>query len=398
MNPRFRQLKPYPFERYREILTGVEPVTDAAFIDLSIGEPKHPTPELIKTALVASLDGLGAYPPTSGQIDLRSTIAQWLEARFAPARVDPATEVLPVLGSREALFALTQTIIDPGQQPIVISPNPFYQIYEGAAFLAGADIHYVAQTPGAAQTCDWPSIDQTTWARCALLFVCTPGNPTGSVIKLDEWKQLFELQDKYGFVIAADECYSELYPETGQAPIGGLQAAALLGRHNQKLIVFGSLSKRSNAPGMRSGYVSGDPEIIAAFLKYRTYHGSAMSPPVQQASIAAWRDESHVAQNRALYDQKYQAVVPVLAPGLQVSRPEAGFYLWATVPGGDDVRFSVELYRQYNVRVLPGSLLGREIDGVNPGAGRIRIALVAPLESCIEAAGRIASFCGQYQP
>ncbi len=397
MNPRFNLLKPYPFERYREILSGVTVQTDAAYIDLSIGEPKHPTPEVIKAAMVASLDGLGAYPPTAGHIDLRTAIAQWLEKRFAPAKIDPATEVLPVLGSREALFALAQTLIDGDANSLVVSPNPFYQIYEGAAYLAGAGIHYVAQTPEASQTGDWVSVPANIWSRCALLYVCSPGNPTGSVIKLDEWKLLFELQDKYGFVIASDECYSELYPVEAAPPLGGLQAAAQLGRSNQNLVVFGSLSKRSNAPGMRSGYVAGDASIIAAFLKYRTYHGSAMSPPVQQASIAAWRDEAHVVKNRELYEQKYQAVVPVLEPALPVRRPEAGFYLWTAVPGGDDIRFSVELFSQYNVRVLPGSLLGREVDGINPGAGRIRIALVAPLDSCVEAASRMAAFTAQYQ-
>ena len=258
-------------------------------------------------------------------------------------------------------------------------------------------MHYVAQTPEAAHTCDWASIPASIWKRTALVFVCTPGNPTGSVISRDEWASLFELRDKYGFVIASDECYSELYAPDDEPPLGCLQANALLGRSPEGLVALGSLSKRSNAPGMRSGYIAGDPAIIKTFLQYRTYHGSAMSPPVQKASIAAWQDETHVQQNRALYDEKYRAVVAPLAKVLDVSRPRAGFYLWAGVPGGDDIEFSVELFRQYNVRVLPGSLLGREIDGHNPGSGKIRIALVAGLAECTEACERIVQFCASRQ-
>ncbi len=397
MNPRFKLLKPYPFEQYRKILAGVEPDASRPFIDLSIGEPKHPTPAAIRTALAENLDGLGIYPPTAGSPELRTAIAEWLNRRFAPAHFEPTTDVLPVLGSREALFALTQTLIDPYGQSVVISPNPFYQIYEGAALMAGASMHYVAQTPEAAHTCDWASIPASIWKRTALVFVCTPGNPTGSVISRDEWAYLFELRDKYGFVIASDECYSELYAPDDEPPLGCLQANALLGRSPEGLVALGSLSKRSNAPGMRSGYIAGDPAIIKTFLQYRTYHGSAMSPPVQKASIAAWQDETHVQQNRALYDEKYRAVVAPLAKVLDVSRPRAGFYLWAGVPGGDDIEFSVELFRQYNVRVLPGSLLGREIDGHNPGSGKIRIALVAGLAECTEACERIVQFCASRQ-
>jgi len=393
MNPRFSQLKPYPFERFREILSGTEPQTSLPYIDLSIGEPKHPTPLVIRQAITDNLDGLGAYPPTAGSPSLRDVLAKWLTGRFAPATIDPKTEVLPVLGSREALFALAQVVIDPTTPSVVVSPNPFYQIYEGAALLAGASMHYVAQTPEAQMTCAWSDVPASVWSQTSLLFVCTPGNPTGSVVNLDEWRLLFELSDKYNFVIASDECYSELYPPDTTAPIGALQASALLGRSKERLIVFGSLSKRSNAPGLRSGYAAGSASLVAAFLKYRTYHGSAMSPTIQQASIAAWQDESHVAANRAIYEAKYQAVIPILSPWLPVSRPAAGFYLWVEVPGGDDVQFSIELYRQYNVRILPGSLLGRVEAGGNPGAGKIRLALVAPLDQCVEAAKRIAAFC-----
>lgn len=405
LNPRLARLQPYPFERYRAILRGVEPSRAHTAIDLSIGEPRHPTPAIIRDALVANLDGLGQYPPTAGSAALRAGIAQWLMKRFAPVQIDADTDVLPVLGSREALFALAQTVIDPGSDALagtsgramVVTPNPFYQIYEGAALLAGADVHYVRQTPDAAQTCDWQSVPATVWERTQLLFVCSPGNPTGSIMEVDEWKYLFELSDQYGFVIAADECYSELYPRAGPAPVGALQAAALLERDLTRLVAFGSLSKRSNAPGLRSGYVAGDPVIMAGFLRYRTYHGSAMSATIQAASVAAWSDESHVDENRRVYDAKFSDVLarlaPVLAPGLVVTRPAAGFYLWAGLPHGDDVRFGVELLRQYNVRILPGSLLGREVDGHNPGAGRVRLALVAEAAACSEAADRIAQFC-----
>ena len=393
MNPRFSELKPYPFERYRDILAGVIPPTDKPFIDLSIGEPKHPTPAVITQAIISNLDGLGAYPPTAGSTALREELANWLSARFAPAAIDPRTEVLPVLGSREALFAVAQVVIDPNKPSVVVSPNPFYQIYEGAALLAGAQMHYVSQTPEAQMTCAWADVPDSVWAQTALLFVCSPGNPTGSIVEIDEWKYLFDKSDQYGFVIASDECYSELYPSDAPAPLGALQASAQLGRGKRGLIVFGSLSKRSNAPGMRSGYAAGEADLIAAFLKYRTYHGSAMSPTIQQASIAAWQDETHVAANRASYDAKYAAVVPLLQAFLPVKRPPAGFYLWIEVPDGDDVQFSVDLYRQYNVRVLPGSLLGRDTPEGNPGAGRIRLALVAPLEQCIEAAERLCAFC-----
>ncbi|MEZ5650622.1 MAG: succinyldiaminopimelate transaminase [Burkholderiaceae bacterium] len=391
MNPKLALLKPYPFERYRELLEGIEPPAHQSALDLSIGEPKHPTPECVRAALLESLDGLSVYPATAGTPRLREAIGRWLERRYGLSGIDPLRDLLPVLGSREALFAATQVLIDPTRPATVICPNPFYQIYEGAALLAGAQTHYVPLTPGAATTAAWHEVSDDVWARTQLLFICSPGNPTGDICELDEWKYLFAQSDKYGFFIFSDECYSEIYREAlPSAPLGALQAARKLGRGHERLLVFGSLSKRSNVPGMRSGYVAGDRELIGRFLKFRTYHGSAMSPPYQAASCAAWQDEAHVAANRALYDAKYSAVTDILGPALSVRTPPAGFYLWVRVPGGDDTAFARELMRQYNVRVLPGSYLGREVAGSNPGAGHLRIALVDTLDRCVEASHRIA--------
>lgn len=389
MNPLFERLQPYPFARYRALLDEVSPPADLPLIDLSIGEPKHPTPAIITDALVKNLDGLGRYPATAGSPELREAIARWIAQRFAPAWLNPATEVLPVLGTREALFAIAQTILNPYEPSLVLCPNPFYQIYEGAALMMGSTPVYIPLTPDAEMTMDWESISGEAWQQVRLIYVCSPGNPTGSVISLEEWRYLFEKSDKYGFVIVADECYSELYRASGQPPVGALQAAAMLGRGLDRLVAFGSLSKRSNAPGLRSGYVAGDAEIMAAFLQYRTYHGSAMSPPVQAASIAAWGDETHVADNRRQYDAKFDAVAPVLGEVLDIEMPQAGFYFWATVRDGNDLSFSQRAYHQYNVKILPGSLLARESNGLNPGAGRVRIALVDTLEQCLEAAQRL---------
>ncbi|MGB7298314.1 MAG: succinyldiaminopimelate transaminase [Burkholderiaceae bacterium] len=389
MNPLFERLHPYPFERYRVLLQSASPPDDLAPVDLSIGEPKHPTPAVLRDALVADLDGLGRYPSTAGIPQLREAIAGWLMRRFSPVAIDPGTNVLPVLGSREALFAVAQTILNPYADDVVLCPNPFYQIYEGAALMTGATPVYVPLTPDAAMTMDWSSVATDIWPRVRLVYVCSPGNPTGTVMKLDEWRYLFEQSDKFGFVIAADECYSELYRSGDIPPIGGLQAAATLGRDLTRLVAFGSLSKRSNAPGLRSGYVAGDPAIIAQFLKYRTYHGSAMSPIVQSASIAAWNDEEHVIANRALYDEKFTALAPILSSVVDIEMPQAGFYFWAKVRDGNDQSFSQRAYHQYNVRVLPGSFLGRESNGQNPGAGRIRIALVDTLDQCLIAARRL---------
>ena len=393
MNSILDRLQPYPFERLRGLLAGVDPSTAHAPLNLSIGEPKHPTPAVIRDAITASLDGLSGYPPTAGSDALREAIAGWLKRRYGLASIDPKTQVLPVLGSREALFAFAQTVIDPRDGGWVVSPNPFYQIYEGAALLAGAQPWFVEQVPENDFRCNWDSVPQAVWSRTRLLYVCSPGNPTGAVMSVDEWRRVFELSDRYGFVIAADECYSEIYLDESAPPTGALQAAQALGRTGyERLVVFSSLSKRSNAPGMRSGFVAGDAAILKRFLLYRTYHGSAMSPTFAAASVAAWNDEAHVQANRAQYRAKFDAVTPIVASVLGTARPEAGFYLWAKVPGGDDQAFCRELLRQYNVLTLPGSYLAREHEGRNPGAGFVRLALVEPLERCVEAAGRIRSF------
>jgi len=396
MNPLLAKLQPYPFERLRQLFSGVTP--NAAFkpISLGIGEPKHPTPAFIKEALSSSLGALAAYPATAGEPKLRESFTGWLQRRY-DLKLDPATQVLPVNGTREALFALTQTVIDPTKtpSPIVLSPNPFYQIYEGSALLAGAEPRYVPSLPSRNFAVDWDSVTDDVWQRTQLVFVCSPGNPTGAVMPLDEWKKLFELSDRYGFVIAADECYSEIYFRD-EPPLGGLEAAAKLGRKDfRNLIALTSLSKRSNVPGMRSGFVAGDAAIIKSFLLYRTYHGSAMSGTVAAASIAAWNDEAHVVENRAMYRAKFAAVTPMLETVLDVRLPDASFYLWAGIPAswqGDDEAFARALYAQYNVTVLPGSYLARDVGGANPGRGRIRMALVADTAECTEAAQRIVNF------
>lgn len=393
MNPLLARLQPYPFERMAGLLAGVTPNPELAPVNLSIGEPKHPTPAAIRDALAGALDGLASYPATAGTPALREAIAAWLRRRHHLPALDPATQVLPVNGSREALFAFAQTVIDRSANGIVVCPNPFYQIYEGAALLAGATPHYVEQSPDNGFRCDWNAVPEETWKRTQLLFVCSPGNPTGAVMPAEEWARLFDLSDRHGFVIASDECYSEIYFDEAAPPLGALQAAQRLGRTGfPRLVVFGSLSKRSNAPGMRSGYVAGDAALIKAFLLYRTYHGSAMSPTVQVASIAAWNDEAHVIENRRQYREKFDALAPLLDGVLSTTRPEAGFYFWAGVPGGDDASFVRTLYRDCNVLTLPGSFLAREVDGRNPGRGFIRLALVEPLARCEEAARRIRRF------
>lgn len=391
MNPLLSRLQPYPFERLRQLFVGVTPDPAYRPISLGIGEPRHPTPELIKQALASSLSGLATYPGTAGEPRLREAVRHWLQVRYGLMAVDANTQMLPVNGSREALFAFAQTVIDPGKRPVVVCPNPFYQIYEGATLLAGAQPYYAPCDPARNFAVDWDSVPLEVWARTQLLFVCSPGNPTGAVMPLSEWEKLFALSDRHGFVIASDECYSEIY-FTGEPPLGGLQAAAKLGRTEFKnLVAFTSLSKRSNVPGMRSGFVAGDAAWMKRFLLYRTYHGSAMSPIVQQASIAAWGDERHVVENRNLYRSKFEQVTPMLAGVLDVKMPDAGFYLWAGVRGSD-IDFARDLLAQYNVTVLPGSYLARESNGINPGSGRIRMALVAETAECVEAAQRIVQF------
>ncbi len=432
MNPHLHRLQPYPFERLKQLFSGITPSADFNPISLGIGEPRHATPAFIQTAIHDAFAGLATYPATAGDLSLRQSFTAWLQRRYGLS-LDAQTQVLPVNGSREALFAFTQTVVDPGAGAVaalgrpeqdtaprhhegrgpallggseqhavgsvgayVVCPNPFYQIYEGAALLAGATPYFAPSDPARNFAVDWDSVPSTVWKQTQLLFVCSPGNPTGAVMPLSEWQKLFELSDKHGFVIASDECYSEIYFRE-EPPLGGLEAAARLGRSDFKnLMCFTSLSKRSNVPGLRSGFVAGDAALIKPFLLYRTYHGSAMSPLVQAASRAAWADEAHVVANRALYREKFAQVTPLLAQALDVQLPDAGFYLWAAVPGtsgpGDDVAFAAQLLAQYNVTVLPGSYLARESQGHNPGAGRIRMALVADTAPCLEAARRIVQF------
>jgi N-succinyldiaminopimelate aminotransferase len=395
MNPLLSRLQPYPFEKLRALTADIVPSPSHRPIGLGIGEPKHATPQFVRDTLAGALDGLAVYPPTAGSAALREACAAWVQRRYGVA-LDAATQVLPVNGTREALFALAQAVVDPTRvnsaaPPVVVCPNPFYQIYEGAALLGGAQVAFANSDPARNFAPDWSAIDDATWARTQLVYVCSPGNPTGAVAPLEEWKKLFELSDRHGFVIASDECYSEIF--FGDAPpLGALEAAQRLGRSGwRNLVVLTSLSKRSNVPGMRSGFVAGDAAILKPFLLYRTYHGSAMSLAVQQASIAAWNDEAHVVANRELYRAKFAKVTPLLAPVLDVKLPDAGFYLWAGTPI-DDVAWARGLLAQYNVTVLPGSLLAREAHGANPGARRVRLALVAGVDECVEAAERIGAY------
>jgi len=392
VNPRLHSLQPYPFEKLRGLFEGVKPTPGLAHISLGIGEPRHPTPGLIKRALSENLAKLAAYPPTAGGDTLRQAVAGWLVRRYGLRAIDWKTQVLPVNGSREALFAFAQTVVDPSRgDAVVVCPNPFYQIYEGAALLAGARPHYVNTPADRGFAADYASIPQDVWRRTQLLYVCSPGNPTGKVLSLAEWKEIFALADRHGFVIASDECYSEIYFDEAAPPLGALQAAAQLGRGFERLVMFSSLSKRSNVPGMRSGFVAGDAAVLKAFLLYRTYHGGAMSPAVQEASIAAWRDEAHVRENRRKYAEKFARVTPVMRTALEVERPEAGFYLWARTPIAD-TEFVRRLYAKQHLTVLPGSFLARESNGVNPGANYVRMALVAEIGECLEAARRIVQF------
>ena len=396
MNPLLSRLQPYPFERLRALFASVTPNPEFRAISLGIGEPKHPTPRVITDALNANLSGLATYPATGGTPAFKQACAEWAQRRYGVA-LDPATQILPVSGTREALFSLAQTVVDPTRSGAkVMSPNPFYQIYEGAALLAGADPLHVPSDPKKNFDLDWSRVTPEQWAQVQLVYVCSPGNPTGAVMTREEWAQLFAWSDQYGFVIAADECYSEIY-FGDEPPLGALQVAKELGRTDFKRLVFlTSLSKRSNAPGLRSGFVAGDADVLKQFLLYRTYHGAALSVAVQAASAAAWADEAHVVDNREQYRQKFAAVTPLIASVMDVRLPDAGFYLWAGVPerfNGDDTAFAQALYAQYNVTVLPGSYLARDVDGHNPGAGRVRMALVAETAECVEAAQRIVSFC-----
>jgi N-succinyldiaminopimelate aminotransferase len=394
VNSRLSQLQPYPFEKLRALLAGLAPAGRP--IPLSIGEPQHATPEIVRRAIADHLDGLSSYPATAGHERVRAAIASWFERRYSLKGLNPGTQVLPVNGTREALFAFGQAVIDPARaNPVVVSPNPFYQIYEGAALLAGAEPLFLNQTEEHGFALDLDSLTKQQWSRTQLLYVCSPANPSGRVLTLDEWRALFACADKYGFVIASDECYSEIYDE--RPPLGALEAAQQLGRDGfPNLVVFNSLSKRSNAPGLRSGAVAGDAKLLERFLLYRTYHGCAMSLVVQEASIAAWNDETHVADNRRQYHEKFDALVPMLQSVMHAPRPEAGFYFWARVPGGDDEAFARALFAETHVTVLPGQYLARDAHGTNPGRGYVRMALVPALAHCVEAAQRMVAFSHSY--
>ena len=390
MNPNLQHLQPYPFAKLAKLKAGIEVPAGLTHIALSIGEPKHTPPAFVRDELIENLDKLAAYPVTKGVDTLRETIAEWLCARFGLPTVNADNQVIPVNGTREALFAFAQAVVAPGAT--VLMPNPFYQIYEGAALLAGATPHFINCSDETGFKPDFDSVPEAVWQACELLYVCTPGNPTGALLEMDDLKQLIALADKYDFTIASDECYSELYFDEGNPPPGLLQACAELGRDDyRRCVVFHSLSKRSNLPGLRSGFVAGDAEILDKFLLYRTYHGCAMPLPTQYASIAAWQDEQHVRANRDLYREKFAAVLSILDGCLDVQQPEASFYLWPKV--GDGETFARELFRQQNITVLPGAYLAREANGVNPGADYVRMALVATLEECADAARRIRRFC-----
>lgn len=391
MNPDLQRLEPYPFQKLAALFREVQPNHDYRPISLSIGEPRHATPQFIKDALTANLDGLANYPTTAGSEALRCAIANWLAKRYDIPPPDAITQVLPVNGSREALFAFAQTVIDRSDNPVVVCPNPFYQIYEGAALLAGAAPHFLNTLPHDNHVLNFAQLPEEVWQRTQLIYVCSPGNPNGHVMSQEEWQKLFEMSDRYGFVIASDECYSEIYFGENK-PLGALQAAFLLDRGDfRNLVVFSSLSKRSNVPGMRSGFVAGDAGLISKFALYRTYHGSAMNPAIQAASIAAWKDELHVAENRSLYVEKFTAVIEILKPVLPVVLPDAGFYLWVNLSATTftDTTFAKALYRDYNVTSLPGSYLARTAHGINPGENFVRLALVANTEETVEAAKRI---------
>jgi N-succinyldiaminopimelate aminotransferase len=395
MNSDLHKLQPYPFEKLRKLKNGCQPPNHLDHIALSIGEPRHPTPAFITEAVLSHLHGLSTYPLTKGAPELRQAICNWLGKRFQlpPEALDAEHHVLPVNGTREALFAFAQAMLDRNaDNPLVLMPNPFYQIYEGAALLAGASPVFLNCTDSSRLAPDFDSVSERTWRDCQLLYVCSPHNPTGAVLQEQDWHKLMELAEQHDFIIAADECYSEIYFDESRPPPGLLQAAISAGNTDfSRCVVFHSLSKRSNAPGLRSGFVAGDARIMAAFLQYRTYHGCAMPAHHQAASILAWRDEEHVRDNRRAYAEKFDTVLEILDGCLEVQRPEAGFYLWARTPQ-DDTAFARELYRQQNITVLPGSYLSRQSNGINPGAGRIRMALVAPMDECIDAARRIRTF------
>ncbi len=399
MNPRLGLLQPYAFERLRALTAGVAPPAGSRPINLSIGEPQHPTPALVKDALTANLASLARYPVTKGLPELRAAIAEWIARRHALPALDPETQVLPVLGSREALFSIAQVVLDPLERDaLVVCPNPFYQIYEGAALLGGATPYFVNAWAANGFRPDWDAVPVDVWKRTRLVYACSPNNPNGRVMPPEEWKKLFELSDRFGFVIVSDECYGEIYFDEAAPPPGALGVAHSLGREGfPRLIAMGSLSKRSNAPGLRSGFAAGDAKLMERFHAYRTYHGCAMSNAVQHASIAAWKDERHVVENRRLYREKFEAFHAMVNPALALAKPEAAFYFWAAVPG-DDTEFARELFAATNTTVLPGSFLSRDAHGANPGRGYVRMALVSTLEETREAAQRVRQFAAHWAP
>jgi len=409
MTPNLKHLHPYPFEKLAQLKQGIAPPKDKAPIALSMGEPTHATPHLIQEALLTHLHGLANYPTTKGLPELRQTIAEWISRRFQiPADViNPETQVLPVNGTREALFSFAQCIIDStGSAPVVIMPNPFYQIYEGAALLAGAEPYFLNTLEDSDYLPDFDAVPDDIWQRCQLIYICSPGNPTGSVIDQAGHEKLLNLAEKHDFVIASDECYTEIYDDESNPPPGLLQSAYNMGNTAfKRCVIFHSLSKRSNAPGLRSGFVAGDAELLKPYFQYRTYHGCAMPLPTQHASIQAWQDEHHVVENRRLYREKFAAFIDILGDVCTVIKPPASFYVWLKIPlpsaspfekgglrGISDTEFAQQLFVQQNITVLPGSYLSRDFDGINPGLNHVRIALVAPLDECIEAAQRIKNF------
>lgn len=395
MNENLKKLQAYPFEKLATLKAAVgAPKTDQAHIALSIGEPKHAPPAFVLDTLRDNLDKIAVYPSTKGSSELREAIAGWLNRRFrlGSVGIDGETQILPVTGTREALFAIAQAVISGGNDALVVSPNPFYQIYEGASFLAGANLHFVNCSAENGYLPDFSEVDSSVWERCQLVYLCSPGNPSGAVMPRDQLRELIELADRHDFIIASDECYSEIYFDEAAAPVGLLQVCAEMGRDDfRRCLVFHSLSKRSNLPGLRSGFVAGDAAILEDFLLYRTYHGCAMSLPNQIASISAWNDEVHVQENRRLYRQKFDEVLAILAPAIDVRKPEAGFYLWLKTPI-NDLDFAQQLYSRENLTVLPGSYIAREAEGINPGENHVRIALVASPEECVIAAKRLRNF------
>lgn len=393
MNPDLQKLQPYPFEKLASLKAGKQPDVEG-HIALSIGEPKHEAPGFVLASISNNLNEINRYPLTKGNLELRSTIANWLTRRFtlSATLVDPEQHILPVTGTREALFSFAQCFIDRNADALMLMPNPFYQIYEGAALLSGATPYFYNTVKENNYLPDFDSIDEATWKQCQIIYICTPGNPTGSVLSKQQLINLIKLSQKHDFIIASDECYSEIYFDENNPPSGLLEAAEECGNTAfSNCMVFHSLSKRSNLPGMRSGFVAGDAKLIKAYLLYRTYHGCAMPPVHQVASIEAWSDESHVKQNRALYTKKFEAVIDILNPVIKLSLPDAAFYLWLNTPI-DDETFARDLFSQQNVTVLPGSYLSRESDGINPGKNHVRLALVASFDECITAAERIKQY------